>query len=79
MAYHLFVLSSGKTSYRTEQVLNEQEFERVMDLNAWKMPYGMRVFHAGKLEGIYNNPVLEKFPETDISVFNLFASPVLPS
>ena len=76
MAYHLFVLSSGKTSYRTEQVLNEQEFERVMDLNAWKMPYGMRVFHAGKLEGICNNPVLKKFPKTDISVSDLFASSV---
>lgn len=76
MAYHLFVLTSGKTSYRTKQILNEQEFDEVMDLNDWKMPYGMRAFHAGKMEYIDNNPVLKTFPEIDISVSELFGTRV---
>lgn len=76
MAYHLFILTSGSFSYRTRQILSEQEFEEVMDLNAWKMPYGMRAFHAEKMEYISNNPVLQTFPETDISVSELFSMPV---
>lgn len=74
MAYHMFILQIGKQGFKAPRVLLEDEFDEVMGLLEWRMPYRLRAFHFNDMAQQRKNPVVADMPPVDLSVADLFTS-----
>lgn len=73
--YHVFYICVNRVWYRTPRVLDDNAFDRYMELLDWKMPYNMAAFHFTSNENppITNNPAYHAKPLIDVDLDELFA------
>lgn len=75
MSYHQFLIQVDGASFKTPQILADNEFDSVMDLLAWRMPYRLRAFHFSDPAQLQRNPVVAAMPTAILAVAELFSSP----
>ena len=75
--YHIFKVCIGKQYYRIERTFTDEEFDRVMDLVHWRMPFNICVYHFLSSDPpVCTNPVINALPVIDYSIEKLFSEPV---
>ena len=71
VSYHQFIFHIRNTREKASALLSEQQFEQMMNLLKWKMPYNVYAYHCEKSVHAMCNPVLIKYPEASISLKTL--------
>lgn len=75
--YHIFKVRIEKQYYRIKRIFTDEEFDRVMELVHWRMPFNICAYHF--LSGnppVCTNPVVNALPEIDYSIEKLFSESV---
>lgn len=72
--YHVFCFNIDKIWYRTSSILNDNDFDKLMGMLDWKLPYNMKVFHfySGEVPPVTRNPVFCNRPMIEVDLVELF-------
>lgn len=68
MPYHQFIFEIGKAVQKASPILNDSEFEAVMNQLQWKMPFGIHAYHCSQPVYAGNNPVLRQANISDTPI-----------
>jgi len=70
----MFLALVDGCSYRCSTVLDDADFERLMDMLHWKMPYRLRAFHCSDPKWAEENPVLKATPSLPVDINSILAA-----
>ena len=76
--YHIFLAQLDGQSYRCSSLLDDDAFDRLMDLMEWRMPYHLRAFHCSDPKWAAENPVIKAAPRLPVDIDHLLAAPPRP-
>lgn len=71
MSYHQFIFHAGNAIEKASRLLSEEQFDQMMDLLKWRMPYNVYAYHCETPIHAIRNPVLAKYPEASTSMKTL--------
>jgi len=71
---HVFLAQLNGHSYRCSPILDDTEFDRLMDALYWKMPYNLRAFHTSDPRWTAENPVLKAAPELPVGINSILTT-----
>ena len=74
--YHIFKLLINGIQYRSEKVYTDSEFNEIMNLVGWYMPFNLSAYHFNSDEypPMCINPVVKSMPVIDLSIELLFST-----
>ena len=76
-AKHIICFKIDGVWYQTPVIYTEAEFDTLMDLIGWNMPFDMKVYHFHGNEN-ERNPVMQKRPVMTMDIEQLFNTDALP-
>ncbi len=71
---HIFLAQLDGHSYRCSSVLDDIEFDCLMDALHWKMPYHLRAFHTSDPKWAAENPALKAAPSLPVDISSILAA-----
>lgn len=72
--YHIFIAVIDGQPYKVPHIMNDDEFEYVMELLSWKMPFHLRAFHFSNIDQLLLNRAVEAYPVLQVPIQALFTT-----
>ena len=76
-AKHIISIKIDGVWYQTPVIHTQQEFESLMDMLGWNVPYDMKIYHFHGNEN-ERNPVMQRRPVMEIDIEQLFKTETSP-
>ena len=70
--YHLFIARIAGQDYKIPHIMDDTEFEEIIQLNNGYLPRGLQAYHFNNIDYLMLNPVIASMPIRKISVKDLF-------